>query len=115
MKSDKKIWLDQISKRVQSYVIAVVDWELSAPTTKSRSGGTSIWARQNYRRRLGVEVIAKDLREENDATGSDVTCADRVRSLRFEESSADLFDNRLLALKSQLGLCREGQAERLDS
>jgi len=56
-------------------------------------------------------VIAKDLREEHDATGSNVTCAERVRSRRFEESSADLFDSRLLALNSQSGPCREGQAE----
>ena len=69
---------------------------------------------KNYRRRLGAEVIAKDLREEHDATGSNVTCAERVRSRRFEESSADLFGNRLLALKSPSGLCREGQAEWFD-
>jgi hypothetical protein len=94
--------------------IAVVDTRLRAFSTKSRSGGTSIWTRKNYRRRLGVGVIAKDLREEHDATGSDVTCAERVRSRRFEESSADLFGNRLLALKSQSGLCREGQAEKAD-
>ena len=94
--------------------IAVVDSGLTASPTKSRSGGTSIRTRKNYRRHLGAEAIAKDLREELDATGSDVTCAERVRSWRFEESSADLFGNRLLALKSQSSLYREGQAEQAD-